>query len=400
MRLEGERGADVARRRFGIGVVLGASAVLVMGCNPPNPASAGNGEQLRVLVDRAVADNEHVPAAALCLLSPARGLEWSGAAGLADPERGETMTADRPVRIASNTKTYVAATVLRLSEEGLLGLDDPIASHLTDRQVRLLTSDGYDPEKIKVRHLLTHTSGLFDHSDSQKYGDAILAEPTREWTRDEQLEAAVAWGDPWGEPGEIYTYCDTGYVLLGGIIEEASGKPMAAAVREFLHLDHIGLTSTWWEILEQAPRGVPDRAHQFIDEADVHGFSPSFDLFGGGGIVATVGDMARFYQALFTGRVFSDPATLDLMLTTVEGARARPDADETALAPGAYRMGLWVMEIEGLTAYAHTGFWGTAVAYVPELDLAIAATVNQNKAKEAMWELVEGSVSVAAGARP
>jgi D-alanyl-D-alanine carboxypeptidase len=221
-----------------------------------------------------------------------------------------------------------------------------------------------------------------------------MAEPQHKWTRAEQVDAAIEWGDPWGAPGEIYTYCDTGYVLLGGIVEQASGLALPAAVRALLGFDALGLDSTWWEDLEPAPEGVPDRAHQFIDDTDTFAFDPSFDLYGGGGLVATVGDLAAFYRALFTGGVFSDPATADLMLTTVDGARPRPDADATALAPGVYRMGIWVMEIDGVTAYAHTGFWGTAAVYVPELDLAVAATVNQNKAKEAMWELVERSIAI------
>ena len=155
------------------------------------------------------------------------------------------------------------------------------------------------------------------------------------------------------------------------------------------------MISTWWEVLERSPQGVPDRAHQFIDEIDVTDYYPSYDLYGGGGLVATVDDMARFYRALFTGKVFADPATIDVMLTTVDGCVPRPDADDDALAPGAYRMGVWVFEIAGLEVYAHSGFWGTAAVYAPELDLAVAVTVNQNKAKEAMWELVEQSIAIA-----
>ena len=371
--------------------------VLMAGCSPestPDIGTAGLDRALRLVVEDVVKENDNVYAAALAINGPDAGIEWRGAAGAADSGGRVENSADRPVRIASNTKTYVAAAVLRLAEEGRLSLDDPIASHLPDETIALLEGDGYRPGDMTIRHVLTHTSGLYDHSDSQKYGEAILADPQHEWTRSEQLEAAIEWGDPWGEPGEIYTYCDTGYVLLGGIIEQASGLSLPVAVRSLLHFEALDLKSTWWEALEPAPEGVPDRAHQYIDEVDTTAFDPSFDLFGGGGLVATVGDMAVFYRALFTGRVFSDPSTLQLMLTTVDGARARPDADDTALAPGAYRMGIWVMEIEGVTAYAHSGFWGTAAAYVPELDLAVAATVNQNKAKEAMWELVGRSIAV------
>jgi D-alanyl-D-alanine carboxypeptidase len=377
-----------------LSVLLPGLCLLVMvGCSP-GPETNGVDEALQTLVDGVVRDNDNVHAVALSVDSPVLGVNWRGASGVADPGGAEAMTADRPVRIASNTKTYVAATVLRLVEEGRMAVDDPIAALLPDDMVALLIGGGYQPERMTVRHLLTHTSGLYDHSDSQKYGDAIMADPQHGWTRPEQLEAAMAWGEPWGAPGEIYTYCDTGYVLLGEIVEQVSGRPLAEAARTLLRFDALGLKSTWWEALEPAPVGVPARAHQFIDDVDTFGFDPSFDLYGGGGLVSTVGDIAAFYRAVFTGGVFSDPATVDLMLTTVEGTQPRPGADDAALAPGTYRMGIWVADIGGVTAYAHSGFWGTAAVFVPELDLVVAATVNQNKAKEALWEMVGRSIAI------
>ncbi len=381
----------MAGRRFNLGMAVSGTD-LVLGCQQPGSPAAGAVRALHSIVDRAVADNELIHGAALYVDAPRLGLRWEGAAGLAGPD--VPMTAFHPVRIASNTKTYVAAAVLRLAEEGRLGIDDPIAAHLPDETVALLVGDRYHPEQMTVRHLLTHTSGLYDHSDSQKYGDAIMADPQHRWTRTEQVEAAMAWGQPWGAPGEIYTYCDTGYVLLGAIIEQVSGQPLAAAVRQLLRFDELGLASTWWEDLEPPPEGAPERAHQYIDETDTFVFDPSFDLYGGGGLVATLGDVAAFFGALFSNRVYSDRATLELMLSTIEGARPRPDADDTALAPGTYRMGVWVVEIDGVTAYAHSGFWGTAVVFVPDLDLAVAVTVNQNKAKEAMWDMVGESIAI------
>jgi D-alanyl-D-alanine carboxypeptidase len=377
-----------------LSVLLPGLCLLVMAGRSPGPETDGVDEALMKLVDGVVRDNHNVHAVALSVDSPMLGVDWRGAAGVADPGSAEQMTADRPVRIASNTKTYVSATVLRLVEEGRMGVDDPIATLLPDDMVALLIGGGYRAEKMTVRHLLTHTSGLFDHSDSQQYGDAILADPQHRWTRTEQLEAAMAWGEPWGAPGEIYTYCDTGYVLLGEIVERVSVRPLPEAVRSLLRFDALNLRSTWWEDLEPAPADVPARAHQFIDDVDTFGFDPSFDLYGGGGLVSTVGDMAAFYRALFTGGVFSDPTILDLMLTTVEGARPRPDADAAAHAPGVYRMGVWVDELAGVRLYAHSGFWGTAAVFVPELDLAVAATVNQNKAKDALWEMVGRSIAI------
>jgi D-alanyl-D-alanine carboxypeptidase len=144
---------------------------------------------------------------------------------------------------------------------------------------------------------------------------------------------------------------------------------------------------------------VPERAHQFFGDLDVTGFDPSFDLYGGGGLDATVGDMAEFMRALFTGGVYAKPSTADTMLSTVEGLGARPEGDRAGLPPGAYRMGVWVVEVGGFTTYRHSGFWGTLATYVPELDLAVAATVNQNRCGEALDELVLKAIVLAEAAR-
>lgn len=374
-------------------VVVAAVGIPCLACLP-QPGEPGLEQQLQTLVDRTVAENDAVSSAALHVDSTALDLDWEGAAGMADPESGRMMTPETPARIASNTKTFVAATVLRLAEEGALDIDDPIGTLLPRDFVEMLEGDGYDANAMTLRHLLTHTSGLFDHTASELYIEAIMADPTHEWTRTEQVARAVDWGDPHGEPGEFYTYCDTGYVLLGAVIERAAGMPMAEAVRELLDFDGLGLESTWWEVLEQEPEGVVDRAHQFLGDVDSYSFEPHYDLYGGGGLVSTVGDLARFYRALFAGDVFTDPGTLDLMLTPVDGAEILGEG-----GPSTYRMGIWEVEVEGLTTYRHTGFFGTLATYVPELDLTVTATVNQNQAREALGDLARDAILLAAESR-
>ncbi|MCU0305147.1 MAG: beta-lactamase family protein [Thermoanaerobaculales bacterium] len=378
-------------------VTLAALAYTALaGCAPKGRGSdsGGPGDELQRLVESVVAADDAIHGAALAVVSPSLGIDWRGAAGLADPSAGTPMTPDRPVRLASNTKTYVAAAVLRLVEERRLELDAPIAALLPADVADLLAGDGYDPDAITVRHLLTHTSGLFDHSGTGDYTEAILADPQRRWTARDQVALAVELGAPHAAPGEVYTYCDTGYVLLGLIIEGVTGRGLAASVRELVGLDRLGLGSTWWESLEPPPAGVADRAHQLYGEIDTYGFDPSFDLYGGGGLVATVGDLAGFFGALFRGGVWAQPATAEIMLTTVDGVRARADAPDGALPPGAYRMGVWVLETAGRTSYHHTGFFGTMVAHVPSLDLTVAATVNQNRGKPALTRLLDETVAI------
>lgn len=376
-------------------VVLGAA---VCGCRPSSAPVASRVDPdsaLTSLLADAVGDLSVVRGAALVVDSPTLGLAWRRGAGFADPEAGIPMTPATPVRIASNTKTYVAAAVLRLVEQGRLGLDDPIGARLPADIASLLASDGYDTDRMLVRHLLTHTSGLFDHTGGPDYGERIVAAPAHHWTPREQVALAVEQGAPHGAPGEVFTYCDTGYVLLGLILEQAAGQPLPAAVRELVGFERLGLGSTWWESLELPPSGVPARAHQFLGDLDTFDFEPHFDLYGGGGLVASIEDLARFTRALGTGGVLAHPTTLDTMLAPVEGARALPDAAAGALPPGAYRMGIWRVEIEGLEAWRHTGFWGTSATWVPELDLVVTATVNQNHGKAALDEMVHRAILLA-----
>ena len=90
-------------------------------------------------------------------------------------------------------------------------------------------------------------------------------------------------------------------------------------MRELLHLDRLGLDHTYWEILEPTPPGTPPRAHQYYATAfDNIVLDASHDLYGGGGLVSTVDDLARFYRGLFHGKVFDKAATLKTM-TKVSG---------------------------------------------------------------------------------
>lgn len=374
---------------------LTGALALGLACGRSDPAAELT-SRLSALLNELVAAHGFERGVALHVDSPSLGLAWEAAAGLADPTTGAPMTPAHPVRIASNTKTYVAVAVLRLVEDGRLELDDSIGGLLPADLLAVLETGGYDPDGITVRHLLTHASGLDDHG-TESYAAQILGDPQHRWSRLEQLRLCVEDGRPRGAPGEVYHYSDTGYVLLGEILERTTGRNLAAAVWELVDRPGLGLDATWFETLEPAPAGVPPRAHQFYREVDVTGFDPSFDLWGGGGVVATVGDMARFTRALFAGRVFRHPATLETMLARPTGLRPPSDADDGALPPGAYGMGIWTLEHDGLELYRHTGFWGTTATWIPELDLVVTATVNQHEAGELREALVEGTIGLVSG---
>jgi CubicO group peptidase (beta-lactamase class C family) len=104
--------------------------------------------------------------------------------------------------------------------------------------------------------------------------------------------------------------------------------------------------------------------------------------------------LARFYRALFTGGVFADPVTADVMLTTVDGVQPLSGA-----RPLGYRMGIWIVEIEGFATYRHTGFFGTLATYVPELDLIVTVTTNQNQGQGALNRLALEAIKLVAESR-
>jgi len=348
--------------------------------------------QLQALLDDVV-ENGSTPGIMMRVEAPGFGLSFSGVAGVTDLATGTALTRDNPVRIASNTKTFLAAATLRLWEDGRLGLDDPISKYLSPAHAGVLSADGYDLDAIKIRHLLTHTSGLYDYADRDLFVQAILDDPYHRWTPEEQIGLAVEWGDPYGGAGEVYRYSDTGYVVLGLVLESAYGKPLASVLRELLEFERLAMDDTWLETLEDPPAGASDRAHQYMGERDTYDWDPSLDLYGGGGLVSTADDMAVFMRALFTGGVYAHPATADTMLTTVEGAGQGPDLSGMPMVPDRYRMGVEVRERDGLTLYMHSGFWGTLATYMPGPDVAISIAVTQQQSR-ALFRVFAGALEV------
>ena len=207
---------------------------------------------LQLLIDDIVHADSKTPGAAIHVEAPDLGLSWGGAAGVTDFASATSLTPHHPLRVASNTKTFVAAAILRLWEEGRLELDVPVTAYPPVDYIEMMQHGRYRPDSITVRHLLTHTSGLFDYGDSEAFGQRIEADLTHRWTRAEQLQGAMDWGRPYGTPGEVYRYADTGYILLGEILERLTDLSLAAALRQLINYDGLGLTSTWLESMEPA----------------------------------------------------------------------------------------------------------------------------------------------------
>ena len=317
-------------------------------------------ESVQSVLDSIITHNEALPGILIHIEAPDYNISWSGAAGVLDTASGKPLAPDQSLRIASNTKTFVAATVLKLWEQGRLALDEPMTKYVAEQHLDILRNGGYKVDSITIRHLLTHTSGIFDHAQSDQFFETIAANPQKEWTRTEQIQGAVEWGDAYGTPGERFSYSDTGYILLGEIIEKITGKSLAQATHEAVDYEKLGMDATWWELQEQAPADVKGRAHQYLDGYDTYDFNPTMDINGGGGIVSTTGDLSIFLDQLFAGNVYTNPATLDTMVAVVKNKVPNEPFND-------YRMGLYTRTISDLRAYEHSGFWAQKLCIFPTI---------------------------------
>lgn len=211
---------------------------------------------------------------------------WSGAVGyttldgpspLAPLSPLSPLSPRDPFRIASVTKPFTAVTVLRLAEQRRLGLDDPIAAYLEPELVdRLNVIDGVSHGRsITIRQLLNHTSGVVEYA-GEAYQQAVGADPQHQWTPLDQIDFGLAHGQPYCPPGRCYHYADTGYVVLGLVVEAVTGRPLHEMTRRLV-LDPACLRHTYTEQLEPPPPHARERAHQYLDRIDTTDFNPSFD---------------------------------------------------------------------------------------------------------------------------
>lgn len=318
-------------------------------------------DRFKSILDSVYKANQDALGILVHIESPDRKISWSAAVGFSDSSRSLVLKAGQPVLTASNTKTYVSASVLRLVEKGDFSLDDPINKLISKKHRKLLKKEGYDLNKVTLRHLLSHTSGIHDYVDDE-YFDFVIHNPDYEWSREEQIKRAVQVGRPLGEPGTAFSYGDINYLLLTEIIEKETDKPFYKAVRELLKYKDLNLNSTWFRNLEPEPAETLPFAHQYAHNFkwDSYKINPSWDLFGGGGTASTIKDAALFYQYLFEGKIISNKAVLQEMSSYV----LPPEKSK-------YCLGIYHFDF-GYPLFYHGGWWGTDVNYSPETNTSIA----------------------------
>lgn len=224
-------------------------------------------------------------------------------AGFADPQRKEPVLATDHFRVGSITKSFVATVVLQLVAEGKLSLADTVEQRLPG-----LVPKG---NGITVRELLQHTSGLYDYAaDARVYSPYLQGNLGYSWTPRRLVAIAVSH-KPHFRPGARWSYSNTNYLLLGLIVEAVTRDTLGNELRRRIILP-LGLHQTSFEA---GPHIAAPAAHGYYNGIDVTTLSGS-PYWAAGAIVSTAADVARFYQALFGGKLLH-PEQLKAMETTV-----------------------------------------------------------------------------------
>ncbi|MEM0931551.1 MAG: serine hydrolase domain-containing protein [Bacteroidota bacterium] len=346
----------------------------------------GHNTVLQKILDKACTKkNNTVVGISLSVKSPELGMDFKGSCGYDGIHKTTPVNVEQPFRIASLTKVFVASAILRLHEQQLISIEDPITKYVSDAHIKLLRDGGYIPEDITVRHCLNHTSGLYDYAlGGEEYIAEAKKDEKKRWTRTEQIKFAMDNGKPHAPPGQEEHYSDTGYILLGEILERQTHSGLAESLRTLLKFDALGMSSTYLESLEARPEGLLPNVKRYMGELDASNWDNSVDLYGGGGLVSTSEDLTLFLQALFNGKIFEKDDTLDIMLLKKDYS---PEGD---VLPN-QRLGFTsiIGEKTGLTVYLHTGFWGTVFIHLPKYNCSLAMNYTYDGDSEALQQTID-----------
>jgi len=313
---------------------------------------------LKTILDEMVANND-VPGALLAIETPLGS--WIGTAGIANLDTEMPVHPDMQVRIASITKPFTALTVMKLEESGVLSLDDTVERWLPGR-----VPGG---KRITIRSLLNHTAGVASITNSTDFWNKILSDPLADWSASDVLERSAQF-TPLFEPGTSFSYSNTGYYLLGMIIETVTERSVSEVMNELI-FEPVGMVRS---DLTRTGEMTPPFAHGYAwlptteEIVDCSEWNMSWD-WTAGGAVTTGADMLLFTRALFDGEIVT-LTTLEDMITPSE------------LTQG-FGLGLGIVEDTELintTIIGHSGATpGTATLwyYFPEFEITIFVVVNR-----------------------
>ncbi|HEX8576278.1 MAG TPA: serine hydrolase domain-containing protein [Flavobacterium sp.] len=334
------------------------------GVNPSHPKAAA----FQAILDEYV--QKGLPGLVLYVKTP-QGV-WTGAAGKSNIETGELMRPCNLVYSQSIAKTFTAVSVMKLVEEGQVGLDAPVNTYLPSS----LYSSIANFNQATVRQLLNHTSGIRSYTDEPEYLSEVLENGAQGMTTQKNLE--YVFGKPaLFEPGTDFTYSNTNYLLLGRIIDHVTGASHADFFTNRIFRP-LGLRDIYYknEPGYPAPAGLPNTYRDLgsgvlTNVTDIEIKILAND-YGEGGILGLASNYAKFLEAIFKGNLVS-PASRVAMTAWIE-------MPNPFLLNSYYGLGLLKTSTPFGTAIGHLGDGAGCSSYMfyfPDLDITIVMGTNK-----------------------
>jgi CubicO group peptidase (beta-lactamase class C family) len=283
--------------------------------------------------------------------------------GFANLEWSIPNTPSTKFRLGSVTKQFTAAAILLLAERGKLALEDPVAKHWPNAPASW--------EAVTLFHLLTHTSGIPNVTNDADFTQWKMHPSTPEQTlahvRDKPLEFA---------PGERMNYSNSGYVLLGRLVERAGGQSYADFLRDNV-FKPLGMNDTGYDVSTAI---LPRRAAGYSQGPANAPYTDMTVPHGAGGLYSTTEDLLRWTQGLFGGRLLS-AASVEKMTTPFKND---------------YAFGVIVNNAAGRKVVSHAGGiegFNTELRYFPDSKITVAVLANMNGPAAAQLSAQIGSIA-------
>ncbi|MBI4721016.1 MAG: serine hydrolase [Chitinivibrionia bacterium] len=286
--------------------------------------------------------------------------------GYADIGNKVPATPDTKFRIGSVTKQFTAASILKLQEDGLLSVNDPLSKYFPDFP---------RGDEVRLHHLLTHTSGIHSYTDQPDFLDEVQLEIDS----DDVVELIQGFEYDFN-PGEKWQYCNSGYFLLGRIVEMVSDEPYGDFLEDTffdgLEMDNTGV-HYWPAILANEAMGYSYSGGTYLKAKD-------WDMTwagGAGALYSTVGDLFRWNEGLFDGGEMLSEKSLKTALTPV----ALNDGTAAPAAGGGYGYGWMIGDVRGVKQIAHGGGlhgFVSHLAWYPEQRMSVVVLMNCAPSKE------------------
>ncbi|WP_318212828.1 MULTISPECIES: serine hydrolase domain-containing protein [unclassified Streptomyces] len=314
-------------RRLFAATVLVASVLAPMAATPAAPVHAaavvdrhgeddcppgGLGPELTARLDKTIADvreQAKIPGVVVGLWLPGKG-SYVRATGVADKVTREPMFTDSFVRIGSETKTFTVTALLKLVDEGRIGLDDPIS-----RYVRGVPNG----PRITLRHLAEMRSGLFPYTADADFVHDLLSDPQRPFTPQEALAYGFKHKNTF-KPGAQFQYSNSNLVLLGLVIEKVTGQRLGDFIeRRVLRPAHLRHT-----LFPEGPEFPEPHARGYTDQtlngtiADATDWNPSW-AWAAGAMISDLHDLRRWAKILATGELLSPESQAQRLKTLPTG---------------------------------------------------------------------------------